>query len=79
METLKAILTVIFILVCVVLTVIILAQEGKTAGLGALAGSSDTYWSKNKGRSAEGMKKKITTILVVAFMLLAIVLNLGVF
>lgn len=79
METLKTILTVIFILVCVVLTVIILAQEGKTAGLGALAGSSDTYWSKNKGRSAEGMKKKITTILVVAFMLLAIVLNLGVF
>lgn len=79
MEILKTILTVIFILISVALTVIILAQEGKSAGLGALAGSSDTYWSKNKGRSAEGMKKKVTTILVVLFILLSMVLNLGVF
>ncbi len=61
------------------LTVIILAQEGKSAGLGALAGSSETYWSKNKGRSAEGMKKRITMILVVLFILLSVVLNLGIF
>lgn len=79
MEILKTILTVIFILVSVALTVIILAQEGKSAGLGAIAGSSETYWSKNKGRSAEGMKRRITTILVVAFVILAIVLNLGIF
>ncbi len=79
MEILKTILTVVFILISVLLTVIILAQEGKSAGLGALAGSSDTYWSKNKGRSAEGMKKKVTTILVVLFILLSMVLNLGIF
>lgn len=73
------ILTVVFILISVALTVIILAQEGKSAGLGALAGSSETYWSKNKGRSAEGMKKRITMILVVLFILLSVVLNLGIF
>lgn len=79
MEILKTILTVVFILISIVLTVIILAQEGKSAGLGAIAGSSETYWSKNKGRSAEGMKKKATTILVGLFIILAVVLNLGIF
>ena len=78
MGILKTILTVVFILISVALTVIILAQEGKSAGLGALAGSSETYWSKNKGRSAEGMKKRITMILVVLFILLSVVLNLGI-
>ncbi len=79
MEILKTILTVIFIFVSVALTVIILAQEGKSAGLGAITGSAETYWSKNKGRSVEGMKRRITTILVAAFVILAIVLNLGIF
>lgn len=79
MEILKTILTVIFILVCVALTVIILMQEGKSAGLGAIAGAADTYWGKNKGRSMEGMLVKGTKVLVVLFMVLAIVLNLGIF
>ena len=65
MELLKTILTVIFILVCIALTVIILMQEGKSAGLGAIAGAADTYWGKNKGRSMEGMLVKGTKILVV--------------
>ena len=78
LEILKTILTVIFILVCVALTVIILMQEGKSAGLGAIAGAADTYWGKNKGRSMEGMLVKGTKILVVLFMVLAIVLNLGI-
>ena len=29
-------------------------QEGKSQGLGAIAGAADTYWGKNKGRSMEG-------------------------
>ena len=45
------------------MTVIVLMQEGKNNGLGALTGSADTYWSKNKGRSMEGMLVKITKIL----------------
>lgn len=79
MEILKTILTVIFIVICIALTVIILLQEGKSAGLGTIAGAADTYWGKNKGRSKEGMLLKSTTVLVVLFMVLAIVLNLGIF
>ena len=35
---LKIILSVIFILICVALTVVVLLQEGKSAGLGAISG-----------------------------------------
>lgn len=79
MEILKTILTVIFILVSLALTVIILMQEGKSAGLGAIAGAADTYWGRNKGRSMEGMLVKGTRVLVIVFLLLAIVLNTGIF
>ena len=48
MAVLKIILTVIFIIISIALTVIILMQEGKSAGLGAIAGAADTYWGKNQ-------------------------------
>lgn len=79
MAVVRTILTVVFILICLALTVIILMQEGKSAGLGAIAGAADTYWGKNKGRSMEGMLVKITRVLVILFMLIAAILNIGSF
>ena len=78
MAVLKTILTILFIIISLVITVVILMQEGKQAGLGSIAGAADTYWGKNKGRSMEGMLVKITKYCVVAFLLLAVVLNLGI-
>ena len=79
MEALSVVINIIFILVCVALTVLVLMQEGKSAGLGSISGAAETYWGRNKGRSMEGMLVKITKILAVFFMLLAVVLNLNVF
>ena len=79
MAVLKMILTIIFIIISVALTVIILMQEGKSAGLGAIAGAADTYWGKNKGRSLEGRLVTGTKILIIAWIILAAVLNLGIF
>lgn len=79
MAVLKTILTVVFIIICIALTVIILLQEGKSAGLGAISGAADTYWGKNKGRSMEGMLVKVTRVLVILFLLISIVLNIGSF
>lgn len=73
----RTFLTIIFLLVCIALTVIVLAQEGKDAGLGALGGVADTYWGKNKARSMEGRLVKITTILAVLFIVIAVILNLN--
>ena len=79
MGALKIVLTVIFILVCIALTVLVLMQEGKTAGLGSISGAAETYWGKNKGRSLEGLLVKLTKWLAVLFMVLAAILNLNVF
>ena len=76
MDILKTILTIVFIIISIVITVIILMQEGKNAGLGAIAGAADTYWGKNKGRSMEGALSKITVVLAVLFVVISIVLNM---
>ena len=77
MDVLKVILTVVLVLISIGMTVIILMQEGKSQGLGAIAGAADTYWGKNKGRSMEGGLVKATTIMGVLFFVLAVVLNLN--
>lgn len=79
MGALRIALTVVYIVICVALVVLVLMQEGKTAGLGAVSGAAETYWGRNKGRSMEGKLVKITTWLAVGFMLLAVVLNLTLF
>lgn len=79
MEALRVIINIIFIIVCIALTVFVLMQEGKSAGLGSISGAAETYWGKNKGRSMEGMLVKITKVLAVLFMVLAVILNLNVF
>ncbi len=79
MGVLRIILTVLFIIDCIALVIVVLMQEGKAAGLGAISGAAETYWGKNKGRSMEGMLVKLTKILAVAFILFAVVLNLNVF
>ncbi len=79
MAVLKTVLTIVFIIISIAVTVIVLMQEGKQTGLGAIAGSSETYWSKNKGRSVEGMLVKVTRVLVILFLVIAAVLNIGSF
>ena len=79
MGPLRIILTVISIFVCLSLVVLVLMQEGKSAGLGSISGAAETYWGKNKGRSMEGRLVRFTKILAVLFMVLAVILNLNVF
>ena len=72
MATLKIVLSVLFIIVSLVITIVILFQEGKSAGLGTIAGVADTYWGKNKGRSKEGRLVKATIVCVVLFFIISI-------
>ena len=79
MEALRIVIQIIFILICIALTVLVLMQEGKSAGLGAISGAAETYWGKNKGRSMEGKLVKITKYLAIGFMVITIILNLNLF
>ena len=76
MAVVKIIIQIIFILLCIALTVLVLMQEGKSAGLGAISGMAETYWGKNKGRSMEGGLVKATTIMGTLFFVISVALNM---
>ena len=71
----KIALVIIFCILGVALSAIILMQEGKSQGLGAISGMADTYWGKNRGRSIEGGLEKFTKIAAVLFFLVSLVLD----
>ena len=79
MEILKIVITILFVIDCIALSAVVLMQEGKSAGLGTIAGMADTYWGQNRGRSIEGTLVKVTKILAALYLILAAVLNLKVF
>ena len=77
MGALKVVVTIALLIVCVALVVVVMMQEGKSAGLtGAISGAAETFWSKNKGRTKQGRLETLTKILIAAFMVLALVLYL---
>lgn len=73
----RGIVTFLFIAICIFLSVVILLQEGKSAGLsGSISGMADTYWGKNKSRSMEGKLEKLTKYGAFLWLVLAFILNL---
>ena len=79
MTWLRTIVTILYVLVCIALSVVVLMQEGKSQGLGAIGGGNDSYWTKNKSRSKEGKLVISTTISAVLFIVFSVVLNLNLF
>lgn len=79
-QTIHGILLIVYIIVCVALSIVVLLQEGKQAGLtGAISGAAETYWGRNKGRSMEGGLILATRILAVLFIVISLLLNLKIF
>lgn len=63
--------TVLYILVCILLVVVVLLQQGKGAGLGIIGGSSDTILGSNAGN----VFTKTTSYLAILFIIGAIMLS----
>ena len=76
-DTFRVFLMIVFVVVCMAITVIVLMQESKQNGLGAISGAADSYWGKNKARSMEGKLVFFTKILAVAFFIIAAILNMN--
>ena len=79
MPTVITILKIVLVLVCLGLIVLVMLQEGNEKGLsGSIAGgmSETSYAAKNSGRTKEGQLKKYTRIVLAAFMLIALLINI---
>ena len=76
----KLAFTIAYIVVALVLTVVVLFQKGKDPreASAVMGGSGETFFSKNKSKTREGMLEKLTTIFAVLFIVLSVVLSLNV-
>lgn len=77
MSALYIILTILQVLSGLALTVVVLMQSGKSAGLsGSISGGADTFLSKGKAKSWDAKLAKATKWFAIAFVILTLVLNL---
>ena len=78
MNILKTILTVIYVINCLVLIVICLMQSKDDEGASGtiVGGASSSFYEKNKGRTREGKLKRLTIILGILFAVLSLVLGI---
>lgn len=62
------------IVTSIAIIIIVLMQQSRQTGLsGAIAGGADTFFGKNKGRSADAKLNKITKILSALFFVILLV------
>lgn len=72
-ETLRIIFIAILAVCALALIILVLLQPAASEGMGALTGQSyDSFYSKNKVRTPEGIMKRLTIVLCVVVLLVAI-------
>ncbi len=76
MEVLEIILVVLEVIASIALIAVVLLQSGKEAGLGALAGSSETYMGKNKTGGLDRLLASSTKWIALVWLLLTLALTL---
>ena len=63
------------ILASIVIIAIILLQQGRRSGIGAISGGIDSFLSKNKARDWDSRLARITKYIAITFFVLAVVAN----
>ncbi len=75
MEVLKTVLLILQIIVALFLIATVLLQQGNSYGLsGSIAGGAETFFGKNKGRTLDGMLKRLTKISAALFVIISLAL-----
>lgn len=70
-------LIVLQVLTSIVIIVTVMMQPSKSNGLsGLISGSSDTFFAKNKTKTAESVLARITAVSAVIFVIITVMLNL---
>lgn len=76
MSALNIVLTILQVLSGLALTVIVLMQSGKSAGLsGSISGGADTFLSKGKAKTLDAKLARWTKWFALSFVLLTLVLH----
>ena len=76
MTVLHTILTIIQVICAALLVLVVTVQSGKSSGLSAITGSSESFLSKNQGATLDAKLSRATKWIAGVFVVLTLVLNL---
>lgn len=79
MTTLQIILGSAILVIAVVLMILVMIQQGKNEGLGAMGGSTpdtDSFFGRNKNRTKDALLSKLTIVCSVIMVILVVVLGI---
>ena len=75
MQALEIVLGIVIMLFAVALVGLVLMQSGKDKRLsGSIAGGAETFFGKSKGKTADKLLSRITTVLSFVFVILMVVM-----
>ena len=69
----KIVMLVIMLLCALFIICVVLFQPSNSSGVSALGGTTETFLSKNKGKTNESKLKRLTVISAIIFCVLAVV------
>ena len=75
MDIAKIVLAVLEVIASLALIIVVLVQSGKEAGLGAIAGNSDSYMNKNSAASKDKKLATATKWVALVWILLTLALS----
>jgi len=76
MDTLRLVLTIVQVLCAVILVAVVMLQTGNSGLSSAIAGSGESFMSKNKNFGKEARLATYTKIVAALFLILTFALNL---
>ena len=76
MTVISVIATILLVLAALVLIATVLLQPGETNNLGAIAGGAETFFGAGKATAADKVFARLTSVVGVIFVIVALVLNL---
>lgn len=76
MNVLEIIGGVLLLISCLMMILLVVKQNSKQGGMAAMTGQSDSYLSKNRGKTLESKITGLTKIVVIVFFVLTVALNL---
>lgn len=71
----QIIVGILMIVSSLVIIAIVLLQQGRRSGVGAISGGIDTFLSKNKARDWDSKLARMTKYIALAFFIIAVVAN----
>ena len=68
-------ISIVQLILAVALAVVVIFQQGRQQGLGAISGAADTFLSKNKSKSLDATLAKATAIIAAVLAVATLALN----